>query len=148
MTENQKKILEMLAQNKITTDEAYRLLNAVNAGERESQAPPKEEARTNSRPRFLRVTVQPNPDSPDAAKFDRVNVRVPISLIRAGMKMTSLIPPHAYDKVNDALKEKGIDLDLRSIKPEDLEDLIEALGDMQIDIEGGHHGERVRVFAE
>ncbi len=94
------------------------------------------------------MTIQPGPDSPDAAKYDRVNVRIPISLIRAGMKMTSLIPPNVYDKVNGAMKEKGIDFDLRTIKPEDLEDLIEALGDMQIDIEGGHRGERVRVFAE
>jgi hypothetical protein len=148
MTENQKKILEMLAQNKISTDDAYRLLNAINAGENERQSPPKEEPHTGARPRFLRVTVQPSPDSPDAAKYDRVNVRVPLSLIRAGMKLTSLIPPTAYEKVNGALKEKGIDFDLRSIKPEDLEDLVEALGDMQIDIEGGHHGERVRVFAE
>ena len=148
MTENQKKILEMLAQNKITTDEAYRLLNAVNSGEGGHQSSTKDEPRTNSKPKFLRVTVTPSPDSPEAAKYDRVNVRIPMSLIRAGMKMTSLIPPHAYDKVNEAMKEKGIDFDLRSIKPEDLDDLVEALGDMQIDIEGGHHGERVKVFAE
>ncbi len=43
MTETQKKILEMLAQNKINTDEAYRLLNAVNAGEKEPQSPSNEE---------------------------------------------------------------------------------------------------------
>jgi hypothetical protein len=148
MTENQKKILEMLAQNKINTDEAYRLLNAISSGEKERESQPKDGPRTGARPRFLRVTVQPGPDSPDAAKYDRVNVRIPISLIRAGMKMTSLIPPSAYEKVNGALKEKGIDFDLRSIKPEDLEDLVDALGDMQIDIEGSHHGERVKVFAE
>jgi hypothetical protein len=147
MTDTQKKVLEMLAQNKITTEEAYRLLGAINSGEGDA-APPRAESRPATKPRYLRVTVQPNPDSPEAGKFDRVNVRIPLSLIRAGMKLTSLIPPHAYDKVNGALKEKGIDFDLRSIKPEDLEDIVEALGDMQIDVEGGQHGERVKVFAE
>jgi hypothetical protein len=148
MTDNQKKILEMLAQNKITSDEAYRLLNAINSDEAERPAAPGEEPRPRVMPKYLRVTVQPAPDSPDSGKYDRVNIRVPISLIRAGMKLTSLIPPHAYEKVNGALKDKGIDFDLRTIRPEDLEDLIEALGDMQIDVEGGHHGERVRVYAE
>jgi hypothetical protein len=148
MTDTQKKVLEMLAQNKITADEAYRLLNAI-GGEGERQAPPRAEAPPQSpaKPRFLRVTIQPNPDSPDAGKYDRVNVRVPLSLVRAGMKLTALIPPHAYDKINDSLKDKGIDFDMRSIKPEDLEEVIEALGDMQIDVEGAR-GERVRVYAE
>jgi uncharacterized protein (DUF849 family) len=148
MTDTQKKVLEMLAQNKISADEAYRLLNAI-GGEGERQVPPQDEPRSQSRskPKYLRVTIQPNPDNPDAAKYDRVNVRVPLSLIRAGMRLTSLIPPNAYDKINGSLKEKGIDFDLRSIKPEDLEEIIEALGDMQIDVEGGR-GERVRVFAE
>jgi len=147
MTDTQKKVLEMLAQNKITAEEAYRLLNAINSGEGSNQATPGAEPRPVLKPKYLRVTVHPNPESPDAAKYDRVNVRIPLSLIRAGMKLTSLIPPPVYDKVNVAMKEKGIDFDLRSIKPEDLEDIIEALGDMQIDVEGGS-GERVRVFAE
>jgi len=147
MTDTQKKVLEMLAQNKITAEEAYRLLNAINSGEGTSQATPGAESRPVPKPKYLRVTVHPNPDSPEAGKYDRVNVRIPLSLIRAGMKLTSLIPPPVYDKVNVAMKEKGIDFDLRSIKPEDLEDIIEALGDMQIDVEGGS-GERVRVFAE
>jgi hypothetical protein len=147
MTDTQKKVLEMLAQNKITAEEAYRLLNAINSGEGNSQSTPGAESRPTLKPKFLRVTVHPDPDSPEAAKFDRVNVRIPLSLIRAGMKMTSLIPPPVYDKVNTAMKEKGIDFDLRTIKPEDLEDIIDALGDMQIDVEGGR-GERVRVYAE
>ena len=32
MNENKKKILEMLAQNKINADEAYRLLNIIESG--------------------------------------------------------------------------------------------------------------------
>jgi hypothetical protein len=146
MTENQKKVLELLAQNKITSDEAYRLLNAMDPAEGETR-PPRSEPQPAARPKYLRVTVQPDPDNPNPGKPDRVNIRIPLSLVRAGMKLTSLIPPHAYEKVNGALRDKGIAFDLRTIKPEDLEDVLEALKEMQIDIEG-NHGERVRVYAE
>lgn len=70
-----------------------------------------------------------------------------MSLIRAGMKLKSLIPPAAMDKVDGALKEKGIDFDVRNIKPGDLEELIDALGELQVDIDSSG-GEKVKVFVE
>ena len=146
MTENQKKILEMLAQNKISSEEAYRLLNAVDRNEKEPEVVTSPPSATGSKPKYLRVTVMPSSDNV-GEDVDRVNVRVPMSLIRAGIKLTSLIPPQAYDKVNSALHEKGIDFDVRSIKSEDIEDLIEALGDMEVDIESSK-GEKVKVFVE
>jgi len=68
-----------------------------------------------------------------------------MSLIRAGVKFTSLIPRDAADKVDGALKEKGINFDIRNIKDEDIEQLVDALGDLEVNIEGK---ETVRVFAE
>ena len=144
MSESRKKILEMLAQGKISADEAYRLLGAC--GEEGPEKASRAESDTKPRPKYLRVTVLPREDS-DPAHADRVNVRIPMSLVRAGIKLTALIPPEALDKANTALKDKGINFDVRNIKPEDLEDLIEAMGDMQIDVEG-HKGERVKVFVE
>ena len=160
MSENKKKILEMLAQNKISADDAYRLLSAVDSGE-EGQGNRGHEDTVNkgpggkSKPKYLRVTV--TPDEHGLGKADgslfkdgtvgRVNVRVPMSLIRAGIKLKSLVPPEAMDKVNKALKEKGINFDVNSIRNEDIEELIDALGDMQIDVEGGR-GEKVRVYVE
>ncbi len=101
------------------------------------------------------MTVTPDEEGANKAdgslfkdgKVGRVNVRVPMSLIRAGIKLKSLVPPEAMDKVNKALKEKGINFDVNSIKNEDIEELIDALGDMQIDVEGGR-GEKVRVYVE
>lgn len=152
MSDNKKKILEMLAEKKISTDEAYRLLSVVDAGEtgqKDSghEGPPKSETGGKGKPRYLRVTVVPGEKHSDLAHADRVNVRVPMSLIRAGIKLTALIPPEALDKANNALKEKGINFDVRSIKSEDIEDLIDALGDMQVDVETAH-GENVKVFVE
>jgi len=161
MTESKKKILEMLAKNRISADDAYKLLNAVDAeqdaggnegrgGEGHENAGHEDAGsrgvEVNLKPKYLRVTVMPR-ENADPEHADRVNVRVPMSLIRAGLKMTALIPPDALNKANDALHEKGINFDVRNIKPEDLEELIEALGDMTVDVESGH-GEKIKVFVE
>ena len=147
MSENQKKILEMLAQNKISVDDANRLLGAIDSGETVKESSAKTESETKGKAKYLRVTVMPNASSENAENVDRVNVRVPMSLIRAGIKLTSLIPGDAMNKVNDALREKGIDFDVRSIKPDDIEELIDALGDLQVDVDSAR-GEKVKVFVE
>ena len=147
MTENKKRILEMLAENKISADEAYRLLDAVESGERGWESTGRAKTSVKEKPKYLRVTVLPDPENERSGNVDRVNVRVPMSLIRAGIKLTSLIPPEARDKVNGALREKGIDFDVRNVKPEDLEELIEALSDLEVDVVSSK-GEKVRVFVE
>jgi Fe-S-cluster formation regulator IscX/YfhJ len=152
MSDNQKRILDMLAEGKISADEAQKLLAAIGSGgdePRSTGSPPRS-------PKYLRVVIQPNPEgegakraNPDATKEDdvkRVNVRVPINLIRAGIKFTSLIPAEASEQVNEALKEKGINFDVRNLKPEDLEELIEALHDLEVDIQNGQ--EKVHVYVE
>ena len=128
MSENQKKILEMLADKKISDDEAYRLLSA-------------------------RKTETGAPESPAGGAghqhdegAELVNVRVPMSLIRSGMKFTSLLPAGARDKVTEALGEKGINLDMRNMKPEDLEEIIEALSDLEVKVVSDK--EIVKVFVE
>jgi hypothetical protein len=147
MTENKRKILEMLSENKISTDDAYRLLNILDSEEGGRESTVKAELAGKSKPKYLRVTVLPDPDSEHPDNVDRVNVRVPMSLIRAGIKLTSLIPSEAMDKVNDALKDKGINFDVRSVKSEDIEELIEALGEMEVDVLSSR-GEKVKVFVE
>jgi hypothetical protein len=147
MTENKKKILEMLAQNKISADDAYRLLNAIDSDDNEREGTVKAESAVKARPKYLRVTVMPNAEDENASNVDHVNVRVPMSLVRAGIKLTSLIPNDAMDKVNDALRDKGINFDVRSVRTEDIEGLVEALTDLQVDVESSK-GERVKVFVE
>ncbi len=147
MTENKKKILEMLAQNKINVEEAYRLLSVLDSDEGGQESTPRAATAEKIKPKYLRVTVLPDSANERNPNVDRVNVRVPMSLIRAGIKLTSLIPPEARDKVNGALREKGIDFDVRNVKPEDLEELIEALSDLEVDVVSSR-GEKVRVFVE
>ena len=146
MSENKKKILEMLAENKITVEEAERLLALTvpeEAGGNTDSEPLTEKKKAF---KYLRVEVTPGKDWESHPHGERVNVRVPMNLIRAGMKLTSLIPAHAADKVNDALKEKGVDFDMRSLKPEHLEDLVDALSDLEVNVESGK--EKIHVYVE
>jgi hypothetical protein len=147
MAENKKRILEMLAQNKISTDEAYRLLSALESEGVQSEGTPKAGTAAKIKSKYLRVCIMPGPEHEHGDKCDRVNIRVPMALIRAGMKFTSLLPPEARDKVNGALHEKGIDFDMRNLKPEELDELIEALSDLEVDV-AGSDGETVKVFVE
>jgi len=149
MSDNTKKILEMLSENKITADEAYRLLEALKTQDNPSELRGKDEKETKKGAKYMRVTVTPGEDELSENK-DRVNVRIPLSLLKTGMKFTSVIPPQAFDYIDGALKDKGIELDLRNLKnlkKEDVDDLIEALSDMEIDVESGN-GEKVKVFVE
>lgn len=137
MGDEKRKILEMLSKGRISVDEAERLLKAVDQGDA-SEGP----AASGKKPKYLRVLVEPTAESQEG---DRVNVRVPMNLIRAGLKWAAFIPQHARGKVNDALREQGIDVDLNKIKPEDLEELVVHLNDLQVEVDGK---DRVRVFCE
>jgi hypothetical protein len=147
MDENKKRILEMLAQNKISTNEAYRLLSALESEGNEAEGTPEAGTAARMKSKYLRVCVVPGHEREHGGKADRVNIRVPMALIRAGMKFTSLLPPEARDKVNGALHEKGIDFDMRNLKPEDMDQLLEALSDLEVDV-ASSDGETVKVFVE
>jgi hypothetical protein len=43
------------------------------------------------------------------------------------------------------MREKGIDFDLKNIKPEDLDELVAALSDLEVNVDGK---EKIRVYAE
>jgi hypothetical protein len=146
MPDNRQKILEMLDAKKISVEEAMKLLDAV-----ERPAGGTGAAKPDGRSiKYLRVLV----DSPHGFKDEhgyrgegpaKVNIRVPVGLIRAGMKFTALLPKEASDQIDARLKEKGVSFNLRNIKDEDIEELIQALAELEVDVDGG---DKVRVFAE
>ena len=143
MSENRRQILDMLASGKITADEAERLLKAL---EREPATPiagPAGDARRGDKVKYLRVVVDATDEHDGPTK---VNVRVPMQLLRAGVKLTSIIPPRARDEVNAALKKEGIEVDIGKLTPESLEEIVEQLRDLQVDVD--HEHAKVRVFCE
>jgi len=143
MNEQRRQVLQMLADGKITAAEAERLIDALAREEPESS--PGAAPRPKSRPRYLRVVVQSDDDSGGDAP-SRINVRVPLQLLRAGVRLTSLLPPEALLKINAELDRSGVPIDLTQLKPQHIEDLIEHLDELTVDVEDP--GSKVRVFCE
>jgi|SRR5450432_412623 hypothetical protein len=145
MTENRRQILEMLAAGKITADEAERLMNALYGNGNSDSRPDSSTmaATTKARPKYLRVVV--HDESRDKSPTE-VNVRIPMQLLRAGVRLASLIPVQAREQVNNALKEQGMQIDLSQIRPENLEELVDQLSELTVDVDDKHS--KVRVFCE
>ena len=143
MNEQRRQILEMLAEGKITADEAERLINALERQQPES--PPSAAARPKPRPKYLRVVVS-SEDNGGGEGPSRINVRVPLQLLRAGVRLTSLIPPQALTKVNAELSRSGVPIDLTQLKPQQLEELIDQLDELTVDVDDP--GAKVQVFCE
>jgi hypothetical protein len=139
MGEERNRILDLLAAGKITAEEAARLLDALAARAAQTAAEPAAKPNPASPSKFIYVKVL-------SAKGDNVNVKIPLSLVRAGLKLTSLIPPQAVDQINKSMSEHGMSMDLQNLKPEDLEELIESLREMEINVDSVN-GDNVRVYA-
>ncbi len=143
MNEQRRQILQMLAEGKITADEAERLIDAL---EREQPASsPSAAPRPKPQPKYLRVVVS-SADNFGGDGPGRVNVRVPLQLLRAGVRLTSLIPPRALTQVNAELNKSGVPIDLTQLKPQHIEELIEQLDDITVDVD--QPDAKVQVFCE
>ena len=144
MIENRRKVLDMLAEKKVSVEEAERLLTLVDEPAADGRGGPLAAAR--GKPKFLHVVVEPVAGSNGTDGHERVNVRVPVALIKAGMKLTALIPMFAAAGMSEALKEKGIDVDVANLQGEDLERLVDALQDLEVDVSTG--SQSVRIYVE
>jgi len=143
MNNDRRSVLQMLSDGKINADEAERLMSALDR----TEAPAAANAYSagpghNAAPKYLRVTVEAM-ENGDPTK---VNVRVPMALLRAGVRLTSLIPPAARDQVNAELAKNGVPFDIGQLKPENLEELIGHLNDLTVDVDSTDA--KVRVYCE
>ena len=137
MSESRRQVLEMLAGGKITADEAERLIAAL---ERDTPAAP--ETVSAVKRKYLRVMV--DSDEPGQGPV-RVNTRVPMQLLRAGVKLANLIPPQARAQVDKALHEQGIPFDMSGINANNLEEIINQLEDLTVDVDVDEHNQKVKV---
>lgn len=143
MNDDRKSILGMLAAGKITAKEAERLLTALDpkptspaADTSGTYASPSASApaRTKS-PKYLRVLVEADESTTGLRGGPTtVNVHVPMQLLRAGIRLAGLIPPQAHDQLDQAFSKHGVPVTLSQIKPENLEELIDHLGDFTVDV--------------
>lgn len=148
MNEEQKRILEMLSAGKVTVAEADRLLKALD--EVSSPEVVSESSDTSGKarpkPRYLCVKIDSNNCDDKAGPGDKVDVRIPLGLVRAGIKLGSVMPERAKARVNAKLGEQGIDFNLDDLKGRDIEEVLECLCEANIDIKGGK--DTIRVYCE
>jgi hypothetical protein len=123
MSEERRKILDMLAEGKVSSEEAEKLLDAIG-----SEKP----GGDNSVPKYLYVRVDPK----DGSKVsDQVKVTVPLALLKAGINFASLLPRDARKGVEEAMEDKGFDFNLKNMKGEDVDALLIALQELEVDVE-------------
>lgn len=149
MTENHRKILEMLSQGKISVADAERLLEKLKAPiePRAAAADEDEEAGGASStgknngtkpgaklPTFLRVMV-------DDVAGEHINVRVPISLVRTGVRLGALLPKQA----RRAVEEQGVDLS--GLGELGADELARALAELEVTVDEVDGGS-LRIFCE
>ena len=141
MDPDRRSILQMLADGKITADEAERLIAAM---ERNGSSPSAMTSGRSGSPKYLRVLV--DTDEPGQGGPTKVNIRVPMALLRAGVRLTSVIPPVARDQINAEMAKNGVPFDIGQVRPENLEEMLDQLNDLQVDVD--QERTKVRVFCE
>jgi hypothetical protein len=154
MNENRRRILEMLAQGKLTADEAERLLAALDpepatVAEFSGSVNGAKNSTVKTRAKYLRVLVEADESMTGSKSSTTVNVRVPMQLLRAGVRLAALIPVQAHEQFDAALSKHGVPITLSQIKPENLEELIDHLEDLTVDVQAQDgNTTKVRVFCE
>ncbi len=79
-------------------------------------------------------------------KDEGFRMRVPLDLLRAGIKMRALIPETKRNKINVKLREKGIEGDIFEMTDDQIDTLIRSLGELEL--EAGDGDGSFRLYLE
>jgi len=130
MSEERKKILNMLADGKISAEDAGKLLDAL-SGTKENPKISKEDNQRyweeGKAPSNLRIKVL-------SGSGDNVNIKIPIKLIKAGAKLSGVLPDSVKDKVQSKLGDKGFGINLNDLNGDNLNSLLSVLTESEIKI--------------
>lgn len=171
MSEESRRVLDLLAQGKITVDEADRLLAAIgpaSTGSAATGAAAAGKGTTTSEapsPKYLRITVTktrswPGDDGEHARRAwmwpgylggrnREVTIRVPVALVRNGMRLGAMIPGLTGALAQARLRERGVDVDLSKIDADTIDRLVSEFGEMNIDVDSGRGGKaQIRITCE
>jgi hypothetical protein len=152
MSDETRRVLDLVAQGKITVDEADRLLNAMSADRPAETATADAGADDRPRARWFRINIhKPAKDSSHTPKD--VNIRVPIAIVKGGMRLGAIIATFAGEKAAQRMKERGLDLDLSTINGDlsrmngaEFDLFMKSLDETNIDIDDGKA--QVRITCE
>jgi hypothetical protein len=125
MSEETRKILEMVSNGKVTVQEAEQLLQAM------GPSPSGGESKKDE-PRYFRILV--NKPARDGKKAEAVNIRVPMTVLRGGLRLGALFPGMLGNKKIQL--GNGNEIDLSKVTYTDLEAMIKDIGELTVDVDG------------
>ena len=137
-TDDGKRILELLAEGKITVDEADQLLRALGAAPGTDQ-PAGSAGRDATRPaakRWMRITI--DKAARDGRPAKQVKIRVPMAFVRSGVRLGAMFPRMMNDAAFQRLREQGVDFDFSTIDVSQLEAALRDAGEMTIESDKAH----------
>ncbi|MGE5244143.1 MAG: SHOCT-like domain-containing protein [Betaproteobacteria bacterium] len=140
MSDESRRILDLLAQGKITADEAERLLKIAGNG---ASAARGVEAKPRIPAKVLRIAIHKAAN--DWQREKDVTIRVPLAMVRSGVRLGALIPGTG-ERIAQALRERGIDFDLNHLDSSKLEAMLSEMGEMTLDVDQGRA--QVRISCE
>jgi hypothetical protein len=144
MNDERRRVLDLLAQGKITVDEADDLMRALESRRANPAATAGEADGERSKLRWVLIHVH---KTAKEGKQDKdVNIRVPIAVVKSGMRLGALIPGLAGDQVASRLREKGLDVDFSKLDAASIDAILRELGETNIEIESGRS--QVRITCE
>ena len=127
MSDETRKVLEMVSSGKITVQEAEQLLQAVTA-----PAADEKSAEKKAEPKYFRILV--NKPAQDGKKAENVNIKVPMTVVRGGLRLGAVFPGLLGKK--KVQLDNGTELDLSKIHYTDLEAMIKDIGELTVDVDG------------
>jgi hypothetical protein len=132
MSDETRRVLDLLAQGKITADEAEKLLAALGAPAATAAADAASDADPNRpAPRWVRINVHRN--AREGHREKDVNIRVPFSIVRSGIRLGAILPGLAGDQLSAKMREKGLDVDFTKLGTADIETMLRDLTNIEID---------------
>jgi hypothetical protein len=123
MSDETRKVLEMVSSGKITVQEAEQLLQAVTVPAGDDKK---------AEPKYFRILV--NKPASDGKKAENVNIKVPMTVVRGGLRLGAVFPGLMGKKKIQL--DNGTELDLSKIHYTDLEAMIKDIGELTVDVDG------------
>jgi hypothetical protein len=136
--DHRRRILDLLAQGKITVDDAEQLLRALGASSLESATTTSSEPTGKQGARWIRVTV--DKAARDGKPPKQVSIRVPMALVRGGVRLGAILPRFANkdgDAVSQHLRDHGVDIDWSKLDLSQLDTVLQNLDETTIDVDKG-----------
>ena len=146
-----RRILDLLAQGKMTVDEADRLLKALGGAESKAEQAATADETPRPKPTWFRINIHKPANDQREAKD--VNIRVPVSVMRGGMRLGAIIGSFAGERAARRMRDRGMDLDLSAINGDlsrlngpEFDQFLKSLDDVCFEMDDGRS--QVRITCE